>query len=215
MNGIDNGIDFGEKFLQFQRTYRKPDGSRWSAADIERSTERFVRANYITNLVHGRISQPGYDRLRAIAQVMGFPTEVWFHKDQFEPPKTATSTLADKLNSLFKAANKTRPKKQPLTEREVADLTFGQLTEEQVIASRRGKVEDLKGAQYLALSNVFGVPISYWYVLDGELPSLDPTVMTELRTEKGRMVLHKFHGLTDEQKDLMLSLLDQLGKDSH
>jgi len=77
-------IDLGKRFLWLQERYRKPDGSKWTNADIERATGGFVRGNYVTNLVRGRIHQPGTDRLQVIAQVMGFPAELWLSEDPEE-----------------------------------------------------------------------------------------------------------------------------------
>jgi transcriptional regulator with XRE-family HTH domain len=77
-------IDLGKRFLWLQERYRKPDGSKWTNVEIERATGGFVRGNYVTNLVRGRIHQPGTDRLQAIAQVMGFPAELWLSEDPEE-----------------------------------------------------------------------------------------------------------------------------------
>ena len=34
--------------------------------------------SYVTSLRKGRIENPGYEKLRAIAKAMGFPPELWF-----------------------------------------------------------------------------------------------------------------------------------------
>lgn len=211
-----NGTDWGRKFRYFQETYRKPDGRKWTNMDIERATNGFVRGNYITNLKNGRIHQPGLDRLRAIAQVMGFPEELWLRKDR-ELPTTMQEgganeggpTLADRLNALFNVTINQDTGK-PFTNRELADLTYGRIDEETLAAARDGRVTDLQGGQYIALSNVFGVDVSYWYVQPDELPPLDPPTNIALRDEMTREVLHKFHGRSDEQKKLILAMLDQL-----
>lgn len=210
-----NGIDYGERFEHFREIYRRPDGKRWSNADIERATGGFVRGNYITNLKAGRIEQPGIDRLAAIAQVMGFPAELWFQKYR-EPAGGADGqqqplTLADKLELLF-GLRTNHATDRPFTNRELAELTYGQLDEDTISAAREGKVADLRGAQYVALSNVFGVDVSYWYSRPGELPPLDPDTITALRNEKVRAALNKFNERSSRQQDLILSLLDQLAE---
>lgn len=208
-------MDYGERFERFREIYRRPDGKKWSNMDIERATEGFVRGNYITNLKAGRIEQPGIDRLAAIAQVMGFPTELWFHKDR-EPVEEAEgqkrpATLADKLNLLFELRIN-HATGRPFTNRDLVELTYGQLDEETITAAREGKVADLRGTQYVALSNVFGVDVSYWYSQPGELPPLDPDTITALRNEKARAALNKFNERSSQQQDLILSLLDQLAE---
>jgi transcriptional regulator with XRE-family HTH domain len=37
-----------------------------------------VTRSYVTNLRKGRIENPGYEKLRAIAKAMGFAPQVWF-----------------------------------------------------------------------------------------------------------------------------------------
>ena len=163
--------DFGEKFIRLLDLYRKPDGSRWSMAEIEQSTDKFVKSSYLANLKAGRIQQPGLDRLRAIASVMGVPVELWLQRsDQWEiaedqPVGGGTftpGTLAKNLNLLFDVLTNERTGKS-YTEADVAAASEGELTEQDVRAIRKGHVEDLRGAQYLALSKVFDIDINYWY----------------------------------------------------
>lgn len=208
-----NGLDYGERFLQLRDKYRKPDKTKWSFAEIERATDGFIRANYLTNLIHGRINQPGTDRLQAIAQVMRFPYELWFQANHGEALAGLGDlrTLSGKLNQLFDKVPNSRTG-IPFTNVEVADLTFGTLSEEQVSAAREGEINDLEGAQYLALSNVFGIDISYWYTDPDRLPPLEDRWLSAARTEKGRAVLNKFHGRSEKQKDMILSLLEEFAE---
>jgi hypothetical protein len=208
-----NGLDYGKRFLYLQERYRKPDGSKWTQAEIERATKGFVRANYLTNLVHGRIQQPGTDRLQAVAQVMRFPYELWFRKESPSElsGKDGPRTLAARLEQLFEKRPNNRTGR-PFTNAEVAELTFGALSEERIAAAREGRIRDLEGSQYLALSNVFGVDVSYWYTDPDDLPPLDDQWLSAARTEKGRAVLNKFHRRSEEQKDMILFLLDQLAE---
>ena len=206
-----NGLDYGKRFVHLLEVYRKPDGSRWSHAQIERATKGFVRANYLTGLAHGRIRQPGTHRLQAVAQVMGFPYELWFKKDSPSEVsgESQPRTLAARMSQLFdKRRNPTTG--EPFTNAEVADLTFGTISAERIAASRVGEITDLEGAQYTALSDVFGVDVSYWYTNADDLPPLDAGWLAAARTEKGRAVLDKFHRTSESQKDMILLLLDQL-----
>lgn len=206
-----NGLDYGKRFLYLKDIYRRDDGSKWTHAQIERATDGFVRANYLTSLAHGRIRQPGIDRLQAVAQVMRFPYELWFRKES----PTAVSgeapphTLVAKMNKIFE--KRTNPATgEPFSVEEVAELTFGALSADQIQAARDGSIVDLNGSQYTALSNVFGVDVSYWYSNSDELPPLDEQWLAAARTEKGRAVLNKFNRTTESQKDMILFLLDQL-----
>src|SRR5918996_6523390 len=68
------------KYEQFVEAYRHPDGRRWSGQEIDEATGGIVSRSYITNLRKGRIENPGYEKLKAIAKVMDFPPELWFEE---------------------------------------------------------------------------------------------------------------------------------------
>jgi transcriptional regulator with XRE-family HTH domain len=46
--------------------------------EIDDATSGVVSRSYVTNLRKGRIENPGYEKLKAIAKTMGFPPELWF-----------------------------------------------------------------------------------------------------------------------------------------
>ena len=61
-------------------TYRRPDGRQWTGQELDEATGGVVTRSYVTNLRKGRIDNPGCEKLRAIAKVMGFPPELWFQE---------------------------------------------------------------------------------------------------------------------------------------
>ena len=67
-----------DKFEHFLETYRRRDGSRWGGQDLHDATGGIVQRSYVTALRKGRIENPGFEKLRAIAKAMGFPPELWF-----------------------------------------------------------------------------------------------------------------------------------------
>jgi transcriptional regulator with XRE-family HTH domain len=67
-----------QKFERFLETYRRPDGRKWSGKDLREATGGVVSSSYVTHLRKGRIENPGYEKLKAIAEAMGFPPELWF-----------------------------------------------------------------------------------------------------------------------------------------
>lgn len=206
-------MDFGKQFERLLDTYRKPDGSVWSLKEIEEGTGGFVRGGYLTNLRKGRIRQPGWDRMKAIARVVGFPERLWLEEPKGWAlpggPDARGGGLKERLNLLFDVVKNVRTNKT-FTNREVADLSFGRLTERDVEGLRSGQIEDLKGAQYLALSEVFGVENAYWYDAPEQRPTLDRETIEALRDEKNQLILAKMSGRSDKEKDLLLNLLDQL-----
>jgi transcriptional regulator with XRE-family HTH domain len=71
-------VQIAQKFEHFLDTYRRPDGSRWGGQDLHDATGGVVTRSYVTSLRKGRIENPGFEKLRAIAKAMNFPPELWF-----------------------------------------------------------------------------------------------------------------------------------------
>ena len=71
-------MHIAQKFEHLLDTYRRPDGHRWTGQQLDEATGGVVRRSYVTNLRKGRIENPGYEKMRAIAKAMGFAPEVWF-----------------------------------------------------------------------------------------------------------------------------------------
>ena len=105
------------------------DGSRWTGQQIDEVTGGHVPRSYVTNLRKGRIENPGYDKMRAIARAMDFPPEAWFD----ETPGRAVARvegqdLAARIGHLFKTI--VHPTTgEPYTDADVASTSAGVLTE--------------------------------------------------------------------------------------
>jgi transcriptional regulator with XRE-family HTH domain len=78
-------VQIAQKFEHFLEVYRRPDGSRWGGQDLHNATGGVVTRSYVTSLRKGRIKNPGYEKLRAIAKAMNFPPELWFEDVENEP----------------------------------------------------------------------------------------------------------------------------------
>jgi transcriptional regulator with XRE-family HTH domain len=70
----------GQKFEYSLESYRRPDGSRWGGQDLHNATGGVVTRSYVTSLRKGRIENPGYEKLAAIAKAMGFPQSFGLRK---------------------------------------------------------------------------------------------------------------------------------------
>ena len=67
-----------QRFERLLDAHRRPDGSRWTGQQLDEATSGVVPRSYFTNLRKGRIENPGYEKMLAIAKAMGFPPEAWF-----------------------------------------------------------------------------------------------------------------------------------------
>ena len=101
--------------------------------------------SYVTNLRKGRIENPAYEKMRALAKAMGFPPEVWFEEGLGEGRSIRQAEgscgVAGRLEHVFEDVR--NPKTgEPYANSEVARMTLGDLSEEEVERIRTGAVSD-------------------------------------------------------------------------
>jgi hypothetical protein len=104
-----------------------------------------VPRSYVTNFRKGRIENPGYEKMKAIAKAMGFAPEVWFEdglgNGRPTIPGGASASLAGPLEHLFEVVR--NPKTgEPYTNADVARMTLGDLSEEDIERMRTGADSD-------------------------------------------------------------------------
>jgi hypothetical protein len=200
-----------QKFEHLLDTYRRPDGQRWSGQEIDEATGGVVTRSYVTNLRKGRIENPGYEKMRAIAKAMGFPPEVWFEDGLGEGRLIGqvgeSRGVAGRLEHLFEVVR--NPKTgEPYSNAEVARMTLGDLSEEDVERIRTGAVSDPTVGQVAALAGVLGVESSY--LLDRGTPSLFDEELVQALWEKDvRDKTRESSRLPEGEKRLVLGIVRQ------
>jgi transcriptional regulator with XRE-family HTH domain len=227
MNGITCGIvnrtipeeadrvHIAEKFERLLDAYRRPDGRRWNGAELQKATGGVVIRSYVTNLRKGRIESPGYDKLRAIAKAMDFPPAVWFEEDlgggvKVEPQGV---DLADRLEHLF-GAIKNPTTEKPYSNAEIARMSAGDLSEEDVEGIRTGRIADPSVGQVGALASAFGVEPSYLLDRSTDGSVLDGELVEALRDGTVRKITRESSRLPGREKEMVLGIVCQFDKDS-
>jgi transcriptional regulator with XRE-family HTH domain len=157
------------------------------------------------------MDNPGYEKMRAIAKAMGFPPEVWFEDGLGEGRSIGQAEesygVAARLEHLFEVVRNPKTAK-PYTNAEVARMTLGDLSEEDVERIRTGAVSDPTVGQVAALASVFGVEPSY--LLDrGEPSLLDEELVQALRDEAVRDITRESSQLPDGERRLVLGIVRQ------
>ena len=170
-----------------------------------------MRCSYVTNLRKGRIENPGYEKMKAIAKAMGFAPEVWFEEGLGEGRSIGQAEesrgVGGRLEHLFEVVRNPKTGK-PYTNGEVARMTLGDLSEEDVERIRTGAISDPTVGQVAALASVFGVESSY--LLDrGEPPLLEKELVQALRDEDVRDITRESSRLPDGEKRLVLGIVRQ------
>ena len=56
--------------LHLLDAHRRPDGSKWTGQQLDEATGGVVTRSYFTNLRKGRIENPGYEKMNAIAKAL-------------------------------------------------------------------------------------------------------------------------------------------------
>jgi len=204
-------MHIAQKFEHLLDTYRRPDGHRWTGQQLDEATGGVVTRSYVTNLRKGRVESPGYEKLAALAKAMGFPPEVWFDEGLGEGRSIGQAeesrSVAGRLEHLFEVIR--NPKTgQPYTNAEVARMTLGDLSEEDVEKIRTGALSDPTVSQVAALASVFGVETSY--LLDrGEPSLLDEELVQALQDEDVRAITRESSRLPDGERRLVLGIVRQ------
>ena len=203
-----------QRFELFLDTYRRPDGSRWTGQQLDEATGGVVARSYVTNLRKGRIENPGYEKMLAIARAMGFPPEAWFDEAPGRAvPRVEGQDLAARVAHLFDTIVHPRTG-EPYTNAEVARMSAGVLTEEEVEGMRSGAIADHTVGQVSALAAVFGAEPSY-LVDRKEPPSLDAELIEGLSDETTRQITREALRLPERERGIVLGIVRQfVGQES-
>jgi transcriptional regulator with XRE-family HTH domain len=199
------------KYEQFVEAYRHPDGRKWTGQEIDEATGGIVTRSYITNLRKGRIENPGYEKLKAIAKVMRFPPELWFEDFhtavQFEATDQRLS-FSDRANHLFESIRDERTG-EPYTNAQVARMSLGDIAEEEVEGMRDGSIPNPPLNKVVALANVFGVHPSYFLEQGKKLPVIDEESLQIFRDDTVSAIAHKSFRLSNREKQMVLNIIQQ------
>jgi hypothetical protein len=115
--------------------------------------------------------------------------------------------VAGRLEHVFEVVR--NPKTgEPYTNAEIARMTLGDLSEEDVERIRTGAIGDPTMGQVAALASVFGVEPSY--LLDrAEPPLLDEELVQELRDKAVRDITRESLRLPDGERRIVLGIVRQ------
>jgi transcriptional regulator with XRE-family HTH domain len=207
-------MHIAQKFEGLLEMYRRPDGSRWSGQEIDEATDGIVTRSYVTNLRKGRIENPGFEKLKAIAKVMDFPPELWFEESPdlrsgaYVDLASGHMSLAEKTNRLFEVVKNDTTGK-PYTNAEVSRMSLGDLSEEHVEQIRAGKLSDPSMKQVVTLAEVFGVHPAYFLDTTRKAPLLDEEAMSIFRDETVSAIAHKSLHLPGREREMILGIIRQ------
>jgi transcriptional regulator with XRE-family HTH domain len=201
-----------QKFEHLLDTYRRLDGHKWTGAQLAKATGGVVPRSYVTNLRKGRIENPGYEKMKAIAKAMGFAPEMWFDESVGDAAPIVSDGggrgIAGRVEHLFDAVR--NPKTgEPYTNAEVARMTLGDLSVEDVEGIRTGTISDPTVGQVAALAGVFGVEPSY--LLDRGDPLFDGELAKALRDKTVREAAREISRLSEWERRLVLGIVRQFG----
>ena len=187
----------------------------WSGQALQDATGGAVSRSYVSALRNGKIANPRFDKLRAVAKIMGFPPQLWFedisdldNATQVSPAERGTP-ISERLEMLFQTIPDERTG-QPFDSAGVAKLSLGSLTEVEVEGIRSGTVPNPSVEQVLALAEIFGIDPSYFLDSGTKPPLLDRAAIEALSNQRSRLILQKSLELSDQEKDLIIDMIDRL-----
>jgi hypothetical protein len=149
------------------------------------------------------------------AKAMGFAPEVWFEDGlgdvRSHGQAEASRGLAGRVEHLFQVVR--NPKTgEPYTNAEVARMTLGDLSQEDVEGIRTGAIGDPSVGQAVALAGVFGVEPSY--LLDRGKPLFDRELVEALRNSTLREATREISRLPEKERRLVLGIVRQFGSEN-
>jgi transcriptional regulator with XRE-family HTH domain len=205
-------LHIAQRFELLLETYRRPDGHRWTGQQLDEATGGVVTHSYVTNLRKGRIEKPGYEKMLAIARAMGFPPEAWFEEMSASVAQAVPAEgqdLTARVERLFDAVRSPKTG-ESYTNAEVARMSVGDLTEEEVEGIRTGTICDPTLKQVAALAAAFGVEPSY-LVDRKEPPLLDAELLEGLSDKTTREITRQALRLPEREKQIVLGIVRQFG----
>ena len=222
-----------ERLDELIRT-RHPDGRGPSSyEDIARASREYAQLHGgptishqgVLNIRSGKVTNPGVDSLRALANVYGVDITYFFPRA--EPARPAPShaegtlppaaTLAARLNELFSVVH---PNGRPaLTDTEVAEAVTARgtaITTGQIAALRSGAWGTPARRQLRCLADFFGVPSAYF--TDDTVAarvSEDLAILKAFRDVGARQIaLRAVADLDDEALSALAPMIEHLGRSS-
>jgi transcriptional regulator with XRE-family HTH domain len=209
-------LRISQKFEQLRDRYRRPDGTRWNGQQLQDATGGVVTRSYVSMMRKGRIENPGFDKLRAMAKAMGFPPESWFEESDGNrtaarlDPEDAKRDVAGRLNHLFEIVRNERTG-ELYSSADIARMSLGDLTEDEVEDIRTGTLGNPAISQVVALAEAFGVHPSYFLETGRNPALLGAQEMNALGDSRTRAILSKSLNLSDREKDMVLDMIQHLG----
>jgi hypothetical protein len=134
---------------------------------------------------------------------------VWFDESIGTTPGRTDGKdrgIADKVENLFDAIRNPSTG-EPYTNAEVARMTLGDLSEDDVEGIRIGSIADPTVDQVAALAGVFGV--EPFYLLDRGEPMLDRELVEALRDGAVREATRQISRLPERERRLVLGIIRQ------
>jgi transcriptional regulator with XRE-family HTH domain len=210
-------VRISQKFESLRDRYRRPDGTRWNGQQLQDATGGVVTRSYVSMMRKGKIENPGFDKLRAIAKAMGFPPESWFEESDGirdavrVEPGDGEWNVAGRLNHLFEIVKNERTG-EPYSSADVARMSLGDLAEDEVERIRTGTLENPTLSQVVALADAFGVHPSYFLETGRKPALLGEQEISALADQRARAILNKSLSLSDREKDMVLDMIQHLGE---
>jgi len=213
------------------RAIEHPDGGPWTGTRLARATDGEVSPSYFTALRDGAIDVPRADKLEAIARAMGFSPALWFRdlawweaaaerRGGAEPEagdgaSEAFSCGGEPLAALLKRLFELRRNEEtgePFTNREIAHLSGGAVSEEDLRDMRSGRLENPTWRQVLAVCDAFGVSPSYF--AGPELAWVPPPGMLDEAEDRDSYVTFRNSlKLSRRDRGLLRTLSEQLRRE--
>ena len=226
--------EYARKLEMLLERFPRTDGEKWRGHEIEDATDYMVTSSYFSALKEGKFKRPGIRQLSLIANVVGFPFDLWRMEPELwdeylavhpsrggfrsplpgqpVPQVPCGGQLASLVENLF--ANKHNlVTGNPFTEEEVARWSRGRISTEEIRVMRGGaQIGPPPEIKLLGISDVFGEPPWYWYMpsrarwITDEMDATPPDP-DRLSTDITEAILESSKSLDLSEKRMLLAFI--------
>lgn len=228
----ESGAKYARKLELLLERFPHPDGRPWRGSEIEDESAGLISQQYFSALRRGRFRKPGYEQLKAIANVMGFPLELWDAEPEQWPrildqhgagtstavssyTRSRATSLSQTLSAIRQSVHNPKTSR-PFTDEEIADRSGHRLSAEDVRALSAGEFKDPTYDQILALSDVFGVAADYWHTGSYRAsPVLDTHLLDILADQQSHTLLRRWGQLSPSHRTMLLNIAREFATFEH
>lgn len=221
---------YNKKFRIMLAIIAAPDGGEWGPSKMNKATSGAIGTSYFNALRDGHVKVPKADKMKAVADVMGFPPQLWFKDlrwwqqtyNRWETGDDLSSLLAQdgqqtslqiRISRLLNNLIQLKPHRdsgEPLSDEEIASRSDGVLDSDRVSNLRDGAFTVADKDELAALCKVFKVSPAYWHEESSVPWKMSPSGLSDLMDVDSYETMQNSLNLSRENRGMLRRMSEYL-----